>query len=173
MGGISFTQGPLSGAIDPAGIASLQAVQEWGYQEEGSWGRQWHAEVVAGSSLGDGALKLNSQTEHGLRSASTRLQVVGWIQVLPRPQLNVVAPGQVFGPIMDVGRDYLGTPGVPRDLTWEIQEPFADGQLIPIDIQAGHYVTQVKAPTISGSYRLRATAVADPHASGIYEFRVQ
>ena len=173
LGGADYSPQPVITTVDPPGFASLQNTMEWGWQFETGWGRNWKGDLVAGSTLGEGTLTLTAMTAQGQATATAKIQVVTWIQVLPRTQENVVVPGALFTPIMAVGKDVIGTAGVPQGLIWETMPPFADGSLLPPDATAGRDSFQVQAPTIPGVYQLKATALAAPGASGIYTFTVR
>jgi hypothetical protein len=173
-GSATYAHEPLTWTLDPPDLVTVQDPKDSPFHGGWSWGRSWRAEIVAGSTLGNGILTLHASTEQGPRSGSLKIRIVSGIQVLPPPQVNLVPPGGVFHPSMVVGWGTAGgNTGVPQGLLWDIVEPFPGGSLTRLDLVGVPYYAEVKAPTIPGTYHLHATALADPSASGLFEFKVQ
>ena len=74
---------------------------------------------------------------------------------------------------MGVGATSHGSTGVPQGLVWELVETLPGGSLTLLDGTNNGSYALVKAPMVPGTYHLKATAVAAPLASGIFEFVVQ
>ncbi len=163
---------PLQWFVIPTGFAEATATKQerfWG------WSSGWYgeAEVIAGNVTGNGTVEIRAESASGVMTGSIQLRVVSGIQVESRVDPSPYAVGTQIAPILKVSWSGLGTSWLPQGLVWSAVDPLPGGGLTNLDPYSSLGGVMINAPTVPGTYQLKAVSIADPTASGTYTFTVR